>query len=214
MGLLFKQSLSDQIYEILRKDIITQKVCCGDKLNIRELQERLSSSSTPIREAINRLQQEGLVDYVTNVGAKVIMIEKKDVEEINELCKILDCGAVRLAMATGRIEEIARELKQHIDGQERFLEEKKEDEYAYHSDQIHEVFYTFANNERLARMSHQIQGQLSILVVKYQLMHYQQQGINEHKLIYESVLKNDTEQAVARMDKHYRNSLEILLNSW
>jgi DNA-binding GntR family transcriptional regulator len=71
MGLLFKQSLSDQIYEVLRRDIITQKIKCGDRLNIRELQDRLSSSATPIREAINRLQQEGLVDYVSNVGAKV-----------------------------------------------------------------------------------------------------------------------------------------------
>ena len=196
------------------KDIITQTLKCGDRLNIRELQERLSSSSTPIREAINRLQQEGLVDYVTNVGAKVIEIERHDIIEINTLCKMLDCGAVRLAMETGRYEEIAAELKRHIDGQEKYLEEKKEEEYAFHSDQIHEVFYTFANNRRLSKMSSQIQGQLSILVVKYQLLHNQLQGIREHKLIYDSVRENNVGQAVENMGAHYDNSLKILLACW
>ena len=214
MGLLNTQSLSDQIYEILRKDIITQKIICGEKLNIRELQERLSISATPIREAINRLQQEGLVDYVSNVGARVIAIEKKDIIEINELCKILDCGAVRLSMQTGKFEAIARELKEHIDGQEKYFNEEKEAEYAFHSDECHTVFYRYANNERLNKMSHQIQGQLSILIVKYQLMHHQEQGIHEHKLIYERVKENNIEQAIRYMEKHYENSKEVLLSCW
>lgn len=214
MGLLNTQSLSDQIYGILRTDIITQKIKCGERLNIRELQDRLSISATPIREAINRLQQEGLVDYVSNVGARVIAIEKKDIIEINELCKMLDCGAIRIAMQKVDPKVIAAELKEHIDGQEKYYKEQKEAEYAFHSDQCHGVFYKYADNERLNKMSRQIQGQLSILIVKYQLTRHQQQGIHEHKLIYEKVKDNNVEQTIEFMEKHYENSKEILLSCW
>ena len=46
---LNKQTLSEQIYEILRQDILTQKIKCGTKLTLKVLQERFEVSSTPIR---------------------------------------------------------------------------------------------------------------------------------------------------------------------
>ena len=61
--ILKKQSLVDQIYDQLRYDIINLKLPLGSRLNVSELQERFGISSTPIREAINRLQTDGLVVY-------------------------------------------------------------------------------------------------------------------------------------------------------
>ena len=54
---------------MLRGDIITLRRPLGSKLNVNELQDELGVSCTPIREAVNRLQQEGLVVYENNVGA-------------------------------------------------------------------------------------------------------------------------------------------------
>lgn len=50
-----KKTLSEQIYEILRNDIVTQAIPCGSKLTLKILQERFHVSSTPIREALTRL---------------------------------------------------------------------------------------------------------------------------------------------------------------
>ena len=64
MAILRKQSLVDQIYDQIRSEIINLQVPLGSRLNVSELQERYGGSSTPIREAINRLQKEGLVELM------------------------------------------------------------------------------------------------------------------------------------------------------
>ena len=64
---LNKSTLSEQIYQILRNDILTQKIPCGEKLTLKLLQERFQVSSTPIREALTRLTQDQLVSYYSNV---------------------------------------------------------------------------------------------------------------------------------------------------
>ena len=55
-----KKTLSEQIYEILRNDIVTQAIPCGSKLTLKILQERFHVSSTPIREALTRLAEGNL----------------------------------------------------------------------------------------------------------------------------------------------------------
>ena len=65
MAILKKQSLVDQIYDQIRYEIIELAVPLGSRLNVSELQERYGVSSTPIREAINRLQKEGLTQRMS-----------------------------------------------------------------------------------------------------------------------------------------------------
>ena len=65
---LNKSTLSEQIYQILRNDILTQKIKCGEKLTLKILQERFQVSSTPIREALTRLTQDQLVSYYSNIN--------------------------------------------------------------------------------------------------------------------------------------------------
>ena len=79
---LNKSTLSEQIYQILRNDILTQKIPCGEKLTLKLLQERFQVSSTPIREALTRLTQDQLVSYYSNVGVRVISFTADDLREI------------------------------------------------------------------------------------------------------------------------------------
>ena len=101
MAAIKKRSLVDQVYEMLRGDIITLRRPLGSKLNVNELQDELGVSCTPIREAVNRLQQEGLVVYENNVGAHILDLDQHDITEIEQLAMTLHCAAIRLAMAHG-----------------------------------------------------------------------------------------------------------------
>ena len=56
-----RDSLVDQVYNILRGQIIRLHYPLGSRLNVNEIKNDLNVSSTPIREAVNRLQQEGLI---------------------------------------------------------------------------------------------------------------------------------------------------------
>ena len=52
---LNRNTLAEQIYDILRSDILTQKIPCGEKLTLSALKERFQVSTTPIRDALTRL---------------------------------------------------------------------------------------------------------------------------------------------------------------
>lgn len=160
MAAIKKRSLVDQVYERLRTDIITLRLPLGSKVNVNELQDTLGVSCTPIREAVNRLQQEGLVTYENNVGAKVLTLEPKDVEEIQQLATTLHCAAAKLAMDRGDHKVMAEQLRR------RLAEFKSAETPASLVSAVHhfiEVFYVYCGNRRLDRSMLSIQGQQLIV---------------------------------------------------
>ena len=62
---LNRSSLSEQIYNQLREDILLGQIPAGQKLGLKELQEKFQVSSTAVREALIRLSQEQLVEYTS-----------------------------------------------------------------------------------------------------------------------------------------------------
>lgn len=80
-----KVSLVDQVYDKLRKSIVTMQIPMGTRLNVSKIQTEYGVSSTPIREAMNRLLNEGLLEFENNVGAKVVMLSEQDVQERLEI---------------------------------------------------------------------------------------------------------------------------------
>ena len=81
---IIKLTLSEQIYNILKEDILAGTIPLGAKLTNRELQERFQVSSTPIRDAINKLNQDGLIGEVTKTGAQLISFDFEYSGELNE----------------------------------------------------------------------------------------------------------------------------------
>ena len=85
MAVIKRVSLVDQVYEKIRDRIVSLKIPFGSKLNVSKLQEEYGVSSTPVREALNRLLNDGLIELENNVGARVIDITEEDVRQIQEL---------------------------------------------------------------------------------------------------------------------------------
>lgn len=160
MARIKKESLVDQIYSKLREDIITMKLPMGMRMNVNELQNELGVSCTPIREAVNRLQQEDLVCYENNVGARVLTLNEHDVCEIQELALTLQKAAVRLAMKNGDRETMTREISEQVDRYEA-ARSPRECVKAVHN--LIGVFYHHCGNGRLDRSMIAIQGQVLLL---------------------------------------------------
>ena len=96
-----KQTLPEQIYRVLREDILYQRIPCGSKLTLQSLRDRFGVSHTPIREALTRLIEDHLVSYYSNVGVSVISLDDRDIKEIFELSYELDCIAIKRIFAEG-----------------------------------------------------------------------------------------------------------------
>ena len=160
MARIKKASLVDQIYSRLREDIITLKIPMGTRLNVNELQSELGVSCTPIREAVNRLQQEELVIYENNVGARVLTLDEHDVREIHELALTLQQAAVQLSMKNGNLDEKLDAVEEQLD-RYKSARSPREGVKAVHN--LIGVFYHHCGNRRLDRSMVAIQGQMLLL---------------------------------------------------
>ena len=156
MASIKRASLVDQTYQKLREDIIPMKIPMGTRLNANELQAELGVSSTPIREALNRLRQEELIVNENNIGASVLTLDSHDVREIHELALTLQQAAAQLAMKNGDREVMAQEIAAQI-GRYQNARTPRDRVKAVHN--LIAVFYHHCGNRRLDRSMVAIQGQ-------------------------------------------------------
>ena len=90
-------SLSSQVFQKLRSDIIEKKYKENDELKEVALAKALNVSRTPVREALRQLELEGLISMVPNKGAVVTGIRQKDIRDIYDIRALLEGLCVKWA---------------------------------------------------------------------------------------------------------------------
>ena len=91
--------LRDVVFETLRQKILKGELKPGERLIEVALAQRLGVSRTPVREAIHKLEQEGLVVMAPRKGAQVATISAQSVRDVLEVRKAMECLAVCLAIS-------------------------------------------------------------------------------------------------------------------
>jgi DNA-binding GntR family transcriptional regulator len=209
--LVKKTSLVDMIYDQLRQSIISLEIPPGAKINVNELQDTYGVSTTPIREAINRLQREGLILYENNVGARVIAIREHDAWEIDDLAMTLHGAAIRFSMERGDLKQIAEELQIHL------LEHQKAETEREAVESICRfigVFYKYSGNSRLDFNMKLIQGQQ--LMLRY--IYRKEVGMGVKHLdvlsaIYQAVRTGDVAEAERQMRELSDRAMPVILEA-
>lgn len=203
---LVKQTLSDQIYERLKEDIITHRIGFGEKLVNRELQQKFGVSSTPIRDAINHLYLDGLLDNITNGGARVISFDLTFALEVNEVVMILTQGAIRAAARKNRLQELGDILKQTVDEQK---DVHTLEDYIQLDRRFHQAFFTCCGNEQLDQTYRQHTVLFEMLVRLSQTGGGQRlESMEEHQKIYERCRSGDLDGLEREMELHYWSAAE------
>lgn len=87
----------EKAYSVVREGIFSGRFAPGTRITEKEIVDLSGVSRTPVREALRRLQMNGLVEVQPNLGAVVPSWSKEDAEEIFELRAVLECCAARLA---------------------------------------------------------------------------------------------------------------------
>ena len=100
------QSLADKAYEVLKADIITCVLEPGQQIVQSQLAEKYQIGLTPIREALQRLAQEGFVQPIPRFGYFVSPITFSDMRELFELRSIVESAAARLSAVRGSQERL------------------------------------------------------------------------------------------------------------
>jgi len=93
--------LVDQAFHRLRQDVLTGIFAAGTKLKVEELQAAYGYSSSPLREALSRLSQEGLVRSDERRGFRVAPLSADDLRDITRMRLMLDVQALQEAIRHG-----------------------------------------------------------------------------------------------------------------
>jgi DNA-binding GntR family transcriptional regulator len=107
-------TLVDRVHQRIWDWIQADRLKPGDWLRIQELARTLEVSDTPVREALIRLQQNGLVDTIPHVGTQVRRFTRQDIEELFDLREALECYALQRGAATLSKETLC-ELKRELE---------------------------------------------------------------------------------------------------
>ncbi len=201
-----KETYSDQIYEQIRKDILNQRIRLGQKLINRQLQERYGVSSTPIRDAINRLYQDGFLVSITRSGAKVVDFDCDYALEHNEIISLLSNHAVKMSAERSNIDEVSADLKRQIMLQKQYLD--TEDYFTY-DNEFHLTFFRSCKNKSFCDLYERYNLRQELLIRYIYMSNGKQKSlaIAQHERIYEAYRKGDIEQAQALMENHYRTAV-------
>lgn len=91
------QSVTDQVYAVLRERIASGEIARGARLHQEDLAEEFGVSRTPVREALRKLAAEGLIDLFANRGARVASADAEDLISSYETRLVVEPGAARIA---------------------------------------------------------------------------------------------------------------------
>lgn len=213
---LLLTSLRERLYETLKEDILLNKYEPGEELQIDKLAQEFGVSTTPIREALVRLEGDGLVVSIPNRGVQVTPISLDDVRNLYEVRRLLEPYVAKIAARyceEGEVEALYEKLVHLIEG--------PTDLAAYiNADlELHELMSQHLRNTLLKDILNQV-DQHSIRV-RY-LAESSAGGLRpevvelvtrEHLKILDAIRKRDEEKAAAATLQHLTNAEARTLKS-
>ena len=202
--------LRDVVFNTLRKAILRGELKPGERLMEIQLANKLGVSRTPIREAIRKLELEGLVLMIPRKGAEVAEITIKDLEDVLEVRAALEELAVCDACENITEEQILA-LKEAADNFQAALESDDLVKCAETDMAFHEIIYSATNNKRLLQILNNLREQM----YRYRVEYLKDETIyprllKEHKDIAESLRRKDKSRASETMREHVKNQAEAV----
>ena len=194
--------LRDVVFQTLRQAILKGELQPGERLMEIKLADRLGVSRTPIREAIRKLELEGLVVMVPRKGAAVANITEKDTKDVLEVRRTLEMFAVEVAC-----DRISAEQLEQLKKAARDFEDSKGSmdviRIAETDMQFHEIIYEATQNDRLVQMLNNLRENMYRYRIEYlKDPNYYDRLMREHREILEAIESGDKQRARASMESH------------
>lgn len=205
-----RETLEDQVYRALRQSILEGRLKGGERLVQEALASTFGTSRIPVRDALRRLHQEGLVEADERGGYRVATWGPEDVEDVYTLRLLLEPEALRLAGPKLSEEELD-ELEALQFQMEEAASEGDLDRYVDLNRSFHFFLYEAAEKRRLLQFIQMLWSglpPLTPLSVPGQL----DRSNREHRLLVQALRKGAVEEAVHILRRHIRYAMEALLD--
>ena len=214
-----KNKAWEKAYDIIHEKILKMEIKPGESVTEISLSKRLGIGRTPVREALKRLEQEGLI-VTSNRRKRVFVLTIDEIEEIFDLKKTIESSVLKWAIERGREEDFTH-LRQTFDDMKNLLREKPDNSHEEDSwfprwlakdEELHELLLNMANNRRAKQIITNLNNQwhrlrLGILAMEGRI----EQSLKEHERFVVAVLNRDHDEAENAMKIHLENLENIIV---
>jgi DNA-binding GntR family transcriptional regulator len=197
------------VYAALRDSIMRCDLRPGERLVIDDLARRLSVSAIPVREALQQLQSEGLVQTTPHVGATVAPISPESILEVFTVLEGLETVASRAAVARAREDDLGG-LERLVRTMDDALAAERHDEWADLNTRLHLAISSLAGMPMLLEMTERVLGHWDRVRRFYfsgVLVHRLDQAQDEHRALVEAMRAGDADRLERLIRRHNRGAL-------
>jgi DNA-binding GntR family transcriptional regulator len=200
-----RRKVTDWVYEELKSAIVDLRLAPGDPLREASLADQLGVSKTPIREALTRLEQEGLVETTSFKGAVVTAYSRRDLLEIYELRELLENAAARTAAES--MADADRDRLDRICRESRKLKKSRDAAgLAALISAFDDVLFEQVRNSRIRALIENLRAHLTrIGHLTAEIPGRIEASVDEHEKIVQAIAARDPELAERQMRAHIRS---------
>jgi DNA-binding GntR family transcriptional regulator len=204
-----RRGLADEVADRIREAIFSGTYALGSQLREVELADALDVSRGPVREALLRLEREGLVHSEWHRGATVTTLSAHDVSELDSLRGALEQLAVQQVITNASAEDIAAVEK----AARRMARAEDEHEMVRYDIEFHDAVYAAARHQRLAEAWRAIRSQVHLFLltrIGVSTDGYLARIPDEHRELVAALQARDATAALELFATHRRHAFEII----
>tara|TARA_B100000795_G_scaffold103411_1_gene76282 strand:- start:442 stop:1101 length:660 start_codon:yes stop_codon:yes gene_type:complete len=197
------RSLTDIATDSIRNAIIRGDFKMGQAVTEAAMSSALNISKTPVREALSKLESEGLVVSEKNKGYSVFSISKQEYIELSELRFALESQALKYGFERNH-SELIEGLQEVLNTMKDFLKTSDKEAYQILDNTFHHVFFKSCGNNAITKVYDMHQS----VIVATRLRNLKKENINkqtsyeQHKQLLEMLINKEIDQAVILLEKH------------
>ena len=206
--------MRELIYQYLRDAIICRKLPAGGHLVEDDLARHLNASRTPVREALRKLESEGLVKHHRRRAVEVRQLSSKEAADIYDVCMVLEGYAARLVAeqadfeVSDKLHDLLDKMREAIDASDRELEM-----------QLHQAFhftiYENCHNKRVETMLKLYDDYIQLFrAYSLKAEGRMRNSWEEHDQLFAAIVLQDGSLAETRARKHLSVSKAAFLQQW
>ncbi len=209
-----RKSLGEHVFESLKHSIVRGKISSGEWLVESHIAETLGISRTPVREAIHKLEREGLIERQARGGFTVLGLKRDDIEETFGIRSVLEGYAARLATVKHEAQELEK-LENKIDEFQNALDRKKMNLLPAINTEFHDLLYSLSKSPKLINMINGLRDQ----IYRYRQMILKEKKFAstsnlDHKKMLKYIRKRDAEGAERLVRDHILRGQEMVLKEY
>ena len=209
-----RKSLGQYVYENLKQAIVRGELDPGSRVVESRVAEALGISRTPVREAIHKLEREGLLSQNPTSGFFVKGLSRTDIEETFGIRSVLESYAARLAATKHRQEEL-KPLEEKITEYQQCLDRKDMDVLPRINTEFHDLLYALSRSPRLIKMINDLKDQIfrfRQVILKMEEM--AKISNKDHRLMLKYIRRRDAEGVERLVKEHILRGQEVVLKEF